>query len=400
MTRIIADALSIAYRRHAYTGDGMPADTTNLTRAFAAQHGHEPQIIAEAPGRVNLIGEHTEYNGGFVLPVAIDRTVAVAIAPREDTRVRAHSIDLDQRDDFSLDAARRHPMGGWRNYVRGVLWALLDSQLPLSGVDLSISGDVPQGAGLSSSAALELALAGAICAASGIELPPRDLALICQRAEHMYAGVQCGIMDQFAAALGREGCALFIDCQSLETETVPLPNDIAIVVIDSKVPRELVATPYNQRRDECAEAARVLGLSSLRSADESQIESLPDDLRHRARHVITENARVLAAKAALSDGDCAALSRLFAESHASLRDDFEASTPEIDLLVELANAATGAIGARLTGGGFGGCTVNLVEASQAQGFGETIVSQYRQRTGLDGEAYVCRAVDGMQVRDA
>ena len=378
----------------------MPAETANLARAFAAQHGYEPRFIAEAPGRVNLIGEHTDYNGGFVLPVAIDRTVAVAVAPREDSRVRAHSVDRDQRDDFSLDTARRHPMGGWRNYVRGVLWALLDSQLPLRGADLSISGDVPQGAGLSSSAALELALAGAICAGSGIELPGRDLALLCRRAEHMYAAVQCGIMDQFAAALGREGCALFIDCQSLETEDVPLPNGLAIVVIDSKVPRELADTPYNERRDQCAEAARALGLASLRSADESEIESLPGGLRRRARHVVSENARVLAAKAALRNGDCGTLDRLFAESHASLRDGFEASTPEIDLLVELANAAPGAIGARLTGGGFGGCTVNLVVAAEAQRFGETVVSQYRGRTGLDAEAHVCRAVAGMQVRDA
>lgn len=378
----------------------MPADTANLARAFAAEHGREPRFIAEAPGRVNLIGEHTDYNDGFVLPVAIDRTVAVAIAPREDSRVRVQSVDRDQRDDFSLDNARRHPMGGWRNYVRGVLWALLDSQHPLRGVDLSISGDVPQGAGLSSSAALELALAGAICAASGVELPPREMALLCQRAEHMYAGVQCGIMDQFAAALGREGCALFIDCQSLETEDVPLPNGVAIVVIDSKLPRELAGTPYNQRRDQCAEAARALGLTSLRSAHDSQIESLPDDLRRRARHVVTENARVLAAKAALRDGDCGTLGLLFAESHASLRDGFEASTPEIDLLVELANAAPGAIGARLTGGGFGGCTVNLVEAAEAQRFGEIVVSQYRQRPGLDAEAHVCSAVDGMRVRDA
>jgi galactokinase len=378
----------------------MAADTANLTRAFAAQHGCEPRLIAEAPGRVNLIGEHTDYNGGLVLPVAIDRTVAVAAAAREDSRVRAHSVDHDQCDDFSLDAARRHPMGGWRNYVRGVLWALLDSQLPLRGADLSISGDVPEGAGLSSSAALELALAGAVCAASGIELPLRDLALLCQRAEHMYAGVQCGIMDQFAAALGREGCALFIDCQSLETEDVPLPDGVAIVVLDSKLPRELAGTPYNQRREECAAAARALGLASLRDADESQIESLPDGLRRRARHVVTENARVLAAKAALRDGDCGTLGRLFAESHASLRDDFEASAPEIDLLVELANAAPGAIGSRLTGGGFGGCTVNLVEAAEARPLGEAVVPEYRRRTGLDAEAYVCHARDGMQVRDA
>ncbi len=350
--------------------------------------------------RANLIGEHTDYNDGFVLPVAIARTISVAVAAREDTRVRAQSVDHRQLDDFSLHTARRHPMGGWRNYVRGALWALLDSQLLLRGVDLSISGDVPQGAGLSSSAALELALAGAICAAAGIELPQRDMALLCQRAEHMFAGVRCGIMDQFAAALSHKNNALFIDCQSPETEDVPLPAGVAIVVIDSKLPRGLAGTPYNQRRDECAEAARRLGVESLRSAGESQIETLPDGLRRRARHVITENARVQAAKAALQDGDTAKLGRLFAESQASLRDDFEASTPEIDLLVEQAAGAPGATGSRLTGGGFGGCTVNLVEAAQAARFGEAVVSGYRQRTGLDAETYVCRAVDGMRVRDA
>jgi galactokinase len=207
-------------------------------------------------------------------------------------------------------------------------------------------------------------------------------------------------MDQFAAALAREGCALFIDCQSLETEDIPLPSGLAVVIIDSKLPRELAGTPYNLRRDECAEAALALGLASLRSAQQSQIESLPDNLRRRAQHVISEYTRVLAAKAALRDGDFSTLGRLFAESHASLRDGFEASTPEIDLLVELANAAPGAIGARLTGGGFGGCTVNLVESAEAQRFGEIVVSQYRRRTGLDGEAHVCRTVNGMQVRDA
>ncbi|HEY5640051.1 MAG TPA: galactokinase [Dehalococcoidia bacterium] len=378
----------------------MSADVANLTQAFASQYSHKPRFIAEAPGRVNLIGEHTDYNGGFVLPVAIDRTVAVAAAPRDDTRVRVHSLELDQCDDYSLDTARRHPMGGWRNYVRGVLWALLDAQIPLRGVDLSVSGDVPQGAGLSSSAALELALAGAICAASGIELPPRDMALLCQRAEHMYAGVQCGIMDQFTATLAREGCSLFIDCRSLETEDIPLPEGLAIVVIDSQIPRELAATPYNRRRQECVEAARALGVPSLRDAGEAQAESLPDDLRRRARHVITENERVLAAKTALAGGDTATLGRLFAESHASLRDDFEVSLPEIDLLVELASDAPGVIGARLTGGGFGGCTVNLVETAQAHEFGRAVVSECRQRTGLEAEAYVCRAVDGMRVHDA
>jgi galactokinase len=378
----------------------MPADTAALARAFAEQHGRPPALIAEAPGRVNLIGEHTDYNEGFVLPAAIDRTVAVAAASREDGRVRIHSLDFGQCDDFSLSNARRHPLGGWRNYPRGVIWALLDSQQALRGADLSVSGDVPQGAGLSSSAALELAVAGALCAVAGLEVPPRQLALLCQRAEHMYAGVQCGIMDQLAAALGREGCALFIDCRSLETEAIPLPGGLAIVVIDSKVPRGLAETPYNRRREECAEAASALGLDSLRDAQEAQLDALPEDLRKRARHVVTENARVLAAKDALRTGDSAALGRLLAESHASLRNDFAVSTPEIDLLVELAGTAPGAVGARLTGAGFGGCTVNLVAAAEVDAFIAAVVPEYRRRTALDAEAYVCHAVGGMRVRDA
>ncbi|MEX0682722.1 MAG: galactokinase [Dehalococcoidia bacterium] len=377
----------------------MPADTDALTRAFAERHGRPATLIAEAPGRVNLIGEHTDYNDGFVLPAAIDRTTAVAAAPRDDTRVRVHAVDFDQCDDFSLSAAKRHPMGGWRNYVRGVLWALLDHQVPLRGVDLSISSDVPAGAGLSSSAALELAVAGALCAAASVALPPRELALLCQRAEHMYAGVQCGIMDQFASALGEAGRALFLDCRSLDVEHIPIPEDIAIVVIDSRVPRDLAATPYNRRHGECTEAASALGVASLRDADATDIPKLPNKLQGRARHVITENARVLAAVAALRTGDTAALGRLLAESHASLRDDFEVSTPEIDALVELASDAPGVIGARLTGGGFGGGTVNLVEAGQTQAPIDAVVSAYKQRTGLDAEAHVCRAVGGMRVRD-
>jgi galactokinase len=335
-----------------------------------------------------------------VLPAAIDLTIAAAAAPRGDARIRIHSLDFNQCDDFSLSNARRHPMGGWRNYPRGVIWALLDSQLELRGADLSISGDVPQGAGLSSSAALELAVAGALCGVSGLEVAARDLALLCQRAEHMYAGVQCGVMDQLAAALGREGCALCIDCRSLETEAVPIPEGIAIVVIDSKAPRDLAATPYNRRHEECAQAAAALGLESLRDADKARLTALSGDLQRRARHVVTENARVLAAKQALRDGDRETLGRLLAWSHASLRDDFAVSTPELDLLVDLACVAPGVIGARLTGGGFGGCTVNLVEAGETDAFIARVVPEYQRRTGLDAEAYVCRAVDGMRVRDA
>jgi galactokinase len=382
----------------------MPADTTALADAFAERHGRPPTLVAEAPGRVNLIGEHTDYNDGFVLPAAIDRTIAVAAASRDDDRIVVHALGPSQADDFRLSAAKRHPMGGWRNYIRGVVWALLDRQLPLAGADLSIDGDIPIGAGLSSSAALELAVAGALCAVAGVEVPPRDLALLCQRAEHMYARVQCGVMDQFASALGVTDHAILIDCRSLETEPVPIPDGIAIVVIDSKIPRDLSATPYNRRREECAEAARLIGVPALRDADEAFLVGMGDhltgDLYRRARHIVTESARVLRAREALTSGDTETFGRLLAESHASLRDDFEVSTPELDTLVELASAAPGVIGARMTGAGFGGCTVNLVSAGQTGSFIDAVVPQYRPQTGFDAEAYVCHAVDGMRVRDA
>lgn len=373
----------------------MTADTTALRRAFEQQFGREPELISEAPGRVNLIGEHTDYNGGFVLPAAIDRTVAVALAPREDGILRAFSADYGQCDEFPVERVRRFmgTRGGWRDYVRGVVWALLDSHIPVGGADIAISGDVPQGAGLSSSAAIEVAVAGALTATSNVEL--RGLALHCQKAENLFVGVQCGIMDQFASALGREGHALFIDCRSLETDTISLPEGIAIVIIDSKVPRKLSETAYNQRRAECAEAARLLGVESLRDAEVPMLDRLPDLLQKRARHVVTENNRVLATVDALRSRDLDSLGMLMRDSHASLRDDFEVSTPDLDLLVEL--AADQAVGSRLTGAGFGGCTVNLVREANVATFARRIARDYAAKTGLEAEVHVCRAVDGLRV---
>lgn len=378
----------------------MTADIASLEHAFKAQFGRAAELVAEAPGRVNLIGEHTDYNGGFVLPVAIDRTVAVALHGREDGVVRALSVDYGQCDEFAAERVHRFmgTRGGWRDYIRGVAWAVLDEQIGLSGADLAIAGDVPRGAGLSSSAAIELAAAGALTAGMGIEA--RALALLCQKAENMFVGVQCGIMDQFASALGREGHALFIDCRSLEYEPIPLPAGIAIAVIDSRVERNLGGTPYNRRREECAEAARALGIGSLRDAGVAMLSSLSGDLLRRARHVVTENARVLAFVAALRSGDVASLGGLLAESHASLRDDYEVSTPELDLLVELAAGMEGVIGARLTGAGFGGCTVNLIRESAVPDIEPAVLRPYRERTGLEAEVHVCRAAGGLRVARA
>jgi galactokinase len=379
----------------------MTADIAALRQAFERQFGRPPELIAEAPGRVNLIGEHTDYNGGFVLPAAIDRTVAVALARRDDDVIRAYSLDYAQCDEFKAGRVRRFAGSrGWRDYLRGVVWALADSQYAVAGADIAIAGDVPKGAGLSSSAAIEVALAGGLIAIAEIEIDRRLLALLCQRAENFFAGVQSGIMDQYASALGRAEHALLIDCRSLDAEPVPLPSGIAIVVVDSKVARRLAETPYNRRREECAEAARALGVPSLRDATPEMLSRLSGDLLKRARHVVTENARVLAAVEALRTSDLARLGALMVESHASMRDDFEASAPEIDLLVELAQQADGVIGARVTGAGWGGCTVNLVRQDAVEPFAVQITDAYTRRTGLGADVHVCRVVDGLRVSDA
>ncbi len=382
----------------------MSVDTTTLAADFERVYGRAPDLIAEAPGRVNLIGEHTDYNGGFVLPMAIDRTVAVAAAARDDGTSRAYARDYDQHDEFPLHRVRRFAGSrGWRDYVRGVAWALLDENYELRGADLLIAGDVPQGAGLSSSAAIEMAVAGALVTVAGGEVKARELALVCQKAENLSVGVQSGIMDQFASGLGQAGHALLIDCRSLEVEPVPLPDRYAIVVVNSKVPRRLAETPYNLRREECAAAAFDLDVETLRDADldmlEARLGKMPDVNYKRARHVITENGRVLATAVSLRLEKVETAGELMNESHRSMRDQFEMSTPEIDALVEIAMAA-GAAGARLTGGGFGGCTVNLVPNGEVEVFRANVIEKYREKTGFDAEVYVCRATEGLRVSHA
>jgi galactokinase len=368
-----------------------------LRGTFTQSFGRAPDLVSAAPGRVNLIGEHTDYNGGFVLPVAVDRTVAVAAAPGEGKRVRAYSAEFEAWDEWVVDAPRRTGRREWRDYVRGVAWALLDAGIEVQGADLAIAGDVPLGAGLSSSAALEVAVAGALCSISGVEIEPQRLAVLCQKAENQFVGVQCGIMDQLAAACSRAGHALLIDCRSLKMEHVRLPEGVAIVVVDSKVSRKLGETAYNERREECAAAAKAIGVASLRDAAEGDIERLPEPLRPRARHVVSENRRVLEAVDALRSRNLRRVGELMYESHSSLREDFEVSTQELDLLVELASGAEGVIGARLTGAGFGGCTVNLVLTEAVGRFETAVVGLYREKTGRAAEMLVCRAVDGLRV---
>ena len=380
----------------------MTVDIDALWRAFEDQFSQAPSVVSTAPGRVNLIGEHTDYNAGFVLPIAIDRTVTVSAADGGET-VRVYSADFDARDEWQVAAPRRTGRSEWRDYVRGVAWALLDSGQQLRGGDFAISGDVPRGAGLSSSAALEVAVAGAVLSVSGIAIEREELALLCQKAENQFVGVQCGIMDQLTSACAREGHALLIDCRNVTIEHVPLPAAITIIVVDSGVTRRLEDTAYNRRRDECAEAARMLGLASLREAGEATLEEsgdrLPETLFRRARHVVTENARVLAAAESLRSGDTAAFGQLMLESHVSLRDDFEVSTPNLDLLVEFASCTEGVLGARLTGAGFGGCTVNLVTKGAEERFKREVVDAYQREAGLPAEMHVCNAVGGLEVRN-
>ncbi len=336
-------------------------------RGFTARFGREPSLVVSAPGRANLIGEHTDYNDGFVLPFAIARRTAIAAAPREDRSVEAAGALAPGSVQIPLDGAIERGEPRWGDYLRGVLAesrALPGGALDPGGFDAWIESDVPVGAGLSSSAALEVAFAGVIEALAGRPLDPLDKAALCQRAEHAYAGVPCGIMDQMASTLAGEGELLLIDCRSLEHERIVLPAQLEIVVVDSGLPHDLGEGEFARRVAECREAARKLGVASLRDATPDGLEQLRASgetlLWRRARHVVEENQRVLDAVAAIRTNDWRRLGDLLDESHASLRDLYEVSRPEMDALVHGLRRA-GALGARMTGGGFGGCAVALFE---------------------------------------
>ncbi|MBI3914668.1 MAG: galactokinase, partial [Chloroflexi bacterium] len=345
--------------------DTLQSQFSNLYRA-------PPSFIARAPGRVNLIGEHTDYNDGFVLPIALDRAVYLAARPRADRTVRVVARDFaGARAEFSLDAITRDDKSAWSNYLRGVAWALEQRGARLRGCDLVIAGDVPIGAGLSSSAALEVAAAMALCVGAGlvpVRLSRVEIARVCQRAENEFVGVQSGIMDQFVSALARAGHALRLDCRDLTYEYVPIPRSVSIVVCNSMKSRGLVESAYNERQAECDAAAQRLGellgkpVKALRDISLAELESkakeLTGTLARRARHVISENQRVLDAVRNMRENKAAAMGALMNASHASLRDDFEVCCDELDALVEIAIAQYGCWGARLTGAGFGGCTVN------------------------------------------
>jgi galactokinase len=365
-------------------------------------------VSTRAPGRVNIIGEHTDYNDGFVLPCAIAYDTRVLATQRRDRMITVRS-HFEEPAAFDIDRLPPQRRGEWSDYARGVFIELCHAGVALTGADVKIAGTLPLGAGLSSSASFEIALALAMLALAGSGMAPLDLARLAQRAEIRHVGTRCGIMDQYAVLFAREGCAVFLDTRTLESQLIPVAAGMAIVICNTMVRHDLAAGRYNERRSECEQAVRILQtrfpqIRALRDVSLEQLEGaralLPHVVFRRARHVVTENARVLDAVQALRDEDLPRLGELLYESHLSLRTDYEVSCPELDLLVDLARRFDGTIGARMTGGGFGGCTLNLVRAQHADEFKSTIAGAYHARTGILPEMYDGAPSAGACVLDA
>jgi galactokinase len=374
-----------------------------IEEMFAKLYGATPEIVVRAPGRVNLIGEHTDYNDGFVLPAAIDRFVAFAGRRRADRLVRIHSTDFQDSTEFSLDAIEKDCAHRWSNYLRGVSKFLETDGHRLPGADIVFGGNVPRESGLSSSAAVEVGTTVFWRRLTGLTLDPVYVAKLSRRAENEFVGVPCGIMDQFISALGKKDHALFLDCRDLTYRHVPLRGDVKIVVCNTGVKRALAQSEYEVRLQQCRESvARLrengLGANSLRDVTSADLEKrrsvLTDVLFRRARHVVTENERTSEAVRVLESGAIERFGELMNASHASLRDDYEVSCKELDTLVELAWKQPGVLGARMTGAGFGGCTVNLVRAEAAEAFARAVAEGYERALGIKAETYVCRASDG------
>jgi galactokinase len=379
-------------------------DYAALISRFEQRFGHRPAFLSRAPGRVNLIGEHTDYNDGFVLPMAINREVAVVGAPRADRRIRLYALNFDDEACFALDQLQRGEPADWSDYPRGVAWVLREAGFDLVGFDGVLYGDVPIGSGLSSSAAIEMAvfMAFAACQPALAGLDRVRAAKLAQRAENAFVGVNCGIMDQFVSALGQAGHALFIDCRSLDYAPVPMPDGTAVLVVDTAAPRSLAASAYNERRAQCEAAARLLGVPALRDLSPEifaqRRAALPALVAQRAEHVIYENRRVLDAVAALRAGDVATFGRLMNESHDSLRDLYEVSSAELDAVVEIARGVSGVYGARMTGAGFGGCAIALAEQTAIDALRDAVMREYPARTGRQPSIYICTASDGASWR--
>ncbi len=376
--------------------------THRLKALFAELYGGHPTIY-RAPGRVNLIGEHTDYNDGFVMPAALNLHTYVAVGPRADRLLRVYSENLDEACDLDLDSIRPGKSGHWSDYVRGVAGVLETSGYKLRGADLAIASEVPLGSGLSSSAALEVSTAWALVRNSEIDVDRNALPQMCQRAEHLYPETKCGIMDQFISCHGRAGHALMLDCRSLDFQLLPVPSQVRLMVCDTMVKHEHASGGYNTRRRECEEGLQALKqvlpeIHALRDVSVDELEQyrgrLSPVIYKRVRHVVTENERVKMAASALQSADMAKLGALMADSHRSLRDDYEVSTPELDLMVELARDQKDVYGARMTGGGFGGCTINLVHSDRAEEVQQRLVQLYEAKTGLKPTIIICEASDG------
>ncbi|NPV46029.1 MAG: galactokinase [Armatimonadetes bacterium] len=375
-------------------------DLTSLNAAFAARFPDSagPVRVARAPGRLNLLGEHTDYNGGFVLPIALNRACYAAFAAREGS-VRVWAEAYGESDEFNPADPERDDTRLWANYVRGVAWALGEAGVAVPGGDLLLTGDIPLSAGVSSSAAVETACGLAFLALAGVEMPGRDLALLCQKAENQFVGVNCGIMDQFAVGLCTEGHALLLDCRSLETRNVPLAAGAPVFfVLDTAKPRELAESGYNERRAQCESAARHFGVPTLREVTREQIERdkelLGDVVYRRCRHVLTENERVLQALDVMGAGDWAAFGRLLDGSHFSLKDDYEVSCEELDIICALAREQEGCLGARMVGAGFGGCAMAAVERAAVDEFAATLAPRYHAATGREPRIFAVEAAAG------
>jgi galactokinase len=371
-----------------------------IREVFQQRYEEAPTFVVRAPGRVNLIGEHTDYNDGFVLPMAIDRATWIALRPRADRHVNVHALNLDEYHEIDLDALQKAEIGP-AEYIKGVAWALQEDGFTLKGWEGVIMGDVPVGSGLSSSAALEMATAQAFAAVSGFAWDAPRMAKLGQKAENQWVGVSTGIMDQMISAAGKQDHALLIDCRSLETDLVQLPPGTAVLVLDTGTRRGLVGGAYDERRSQCEEAARFFGVPALRDVDYAAFEEkgggLDPIVWQRARHIITENERTLKACDAMRAGDAKTLGQLMNASHDSLRDDYEVSSDALNQIVDIARQHDAVYGARMTGAGFGGCAVALVAAERAEPFADYVLQHYTYDAQLPPQVYICHAAEGAEI---
>ena len=377
---------------------------SELRHRFQERYGQAARVF-RAPGRVNLIGEHTDYNDGFVMPAAIDFYTWVSIAPREDRKLAIYSEEFSEGVEFDLDESDPRAAGHWSDYVRGVAIAIEQAGYRLRGANLAIQSEVPIGSGLSSSAAIEVATGLAMLDAAGLRIDRTELAKLCRRAENEFVGARVGIMDQFISCNGKAGHALMLDCRSLEFSLLPISDEVRLIVCNTMVKHALASGEYNARRAECEEGVRHLARSlpdvrALRDVTLEDLEryggDLPEVIYKRCRHVITENARVIEAAAALGRRDLNSFGKLMAESHRSLREDYEVSCRELNIMVDLAGRIDGVYGARMTGGGFGGCTINIVRAEAVADFNREVARGYKEATGRQPEIYTCAAAEGAE----